>query len=129
MISDELWKDKWIEIEPLDGGGQGDTILVKSKLSEIPKAVLKLLKPNKAQDLKARGRMAQEVTNLKFLRSAGGNVPQVFDSNTEKFEDKEILLFFVMEFIAGKTLAKTIDSLEGFPLETSVFIALALWAT
>src|ERR1019366_5419608 len=104
MSVNESWNKKWVEIEPLSGGGQGDTILVKSISGEPPQAVLKLLKPQKAQDAKARGRMAQEVTNLKVLRNAGGKVPQVLDGNTEQFEDLTEPLFFVMEYIVGKTL-------------------------
>jgi serine/threonine protein kinase len=90
---------------------------------------LKLLKPQKAQDAKARGRMAQEVTNLKVLRNAGGKVPQVLDSNTEKFEDPNAVLYFVMEFIDGKTLAKTVQESAGLSATTSLGIALDLCST
>jgi tRNA A-37 threonylcarbamoyl transferase component Bud32 len=107
------WAEKWIEIRPISGGGQGDTLLVKSKSGEFEQAVLKLLKPHKAQDSKARGRMAQEVTNLKVLRNAGGKVPQVLDGNTEKFEDSNVPLYFVMEFINGKTLADLVNAHGG----------------
>jgi serine/threonine protein kinase len=64
MSLPEPWSEKWIEIEPLGGGGQGDTILVKGVSGEPARAVLKLLKPQKVSDPKARRRMAQEVTNL-----------------------------------------------------------------
>ena len=123
------WTQNWIEIKPLSGGGQGDTLLVKSKNGEIENAVLKLLKPQKATDNKARGRMAQEVTNLKVLRNAGGKVPQILDSNTEKFEDLTVSLFFVMEYIDGKTLAESIQLSGGLPLDSSVGIALDLAST
>jgi serine/threonine protein kinase len=129
MSAKESWKEKWLEIEPLGGGGQGDTIIVKSVSNEISRAVLKLLKPHKAQDAKARGRMAQEVTNLKVLRNAGGKVPQVLDGNTDRFEDLNVSLYFVMEFIDGKTLAKTVQESGGLSATTSIGIALDLCST
>ena len=118
------WNNNWIEIEPLSGGGQGDTILVKSVSGEPARAVLKLLKPQKVRDVKARGRMAIEVTNLKVLRNAGGKVPQVLDGNTEKFEDPNVPLYFVMEFVQGNTLTKAVQSGGGLPAETGQFLIL-----
>jgi len=123
------WEKNWVEIEPLGGGGQGDTLLVKSISGEPARAVLKLLKSQKVQDSKARGRMAIEVTNLKVLRNAGGKVPQVLDGNTEKFEDQNATLYFVMEFIQGETLAKAVQSSNGLPVETSIGIAIDLCST
>jgi serine/threonine protein kinase len=123
------WNKNWVEIEPLGGGGQGDTLLVKSISGEPARAVLKLLKPQKVRDAKARGRMAIEVTNLKVLRNAGGKVPQVLDGNTEQFEDQNVPLYFVMEFIQGDTLAKTVQGSNGLPVETSIGIALDLCST
>jgi serine/threonine protein kinase len=129
METAEPWTQKWVKIQPLGGGGQGDTLLVKSLSGEFDRAVLKLLKPQKAQDAKARGRMAQEVINLKVLRNAGGKVPQVLDGNTEKFEDPNVPLYFVMEYINGKTLAETVQASGGLPVSTSVGIALDLCTT
>ena len=123
------WEKSWDQIRPLGGGGQGDTLLVKSISGEPSRAVLKLLKPQKVREPKARGRMAMEVTNLKVLRNAGGKVPQVLDGNTEHFEDKNVPLFFVMEFIEGETLAKIVQDRTGLPVDVSVGIALDLCST
>ena len=123
------WTEKWVVKNRLSGGGQGDTHLVQPVSEKFDQAVLKLLKPEKAQDAKARRRMAQEVTNLKVLHNAGGKVPQVLDGNTEKFEDPDATLFFVMEFINGKTLADLIQADGGLPLPTSIGIALELCST
>src|SRR6266404_5840969 len=129
MEPTETWVQKWAKIEPLGGGGQGDTLLVKSLLGEFDRAVLKVLKPQKAQNAKARGRMAQEVTNLKVLRNAGGKVPKVLDDNTEKFEDPSVPLFFVMEYVKGKTLAETVQPIGSLSLNAAVGIALELCST
>ncbi len=125
----EPWNTKWVEIEPLGGGGQGDTFLVKSLIHESKRAVLKLLKGHKVQDPKARRRMYQEVANLKILRSAGGKVPEVLDGNTENFEDVNLPLYFVMEHIEGNTLANVVQQSTGLSVETSVGIALELCST
>lgn len=129
MSADKPWSERWIEIEPLGSGGQGDTVLVKAVLGEPAKAVLKVLRSHKAQDAKARGRMAQEVTNLRVLHNAGGKVPRVLDGNTEKFEDLKMPLYFVMEHIAGDTLANAIQQSSGLSAEASVGIALELCST
>jgi serine/threonine protein kinase len=129
MNNDKPWTEKWIEINPLSGGGQGDTILVKSLSNEATRAVLKLLKPHKTQDTKSRGRMAQEVMNLKILRNAGGQVPQVLDGNTDKFEVQNIPLYFVMEFVEGDTLAKSVQDNGGLSVDKAVGVALSLCGT
>jgi serine/threonine protein kinase len=114
------WTEKWVDSKPLDGGGQGDTLLVRPNSDGTKQAVLKLLKPHKAQDPKARRRMYQEVANLKILRSAGGKVPEVLDGNTESFDKLDVPMFFVMEFVAGETLANLIKKNSSFSTEISI---------
>jgi serine/threonine protein kinase len=123
------WNEKWTEVKPLGGGGQGDTLLVRSNSDESKQAVLKLLKPHKAQDPKARRRMYQEVANLKILRNAGGNVPEVLDGNTESFEKLDLPMYFVMEFVAGNTLANIIMQDGPYSVDASIGIALELCST
>ena len=125
----EPWNEKWAEMKPLDGGGQGDTFLVKSVDDGAKGAVLKLLKAVKKQDSKARRRMFQEAANLKILHSAGGKVPEVLDGNTDSFEDVNVPLYFVMEHIGGNTLANLVNQSDGLSVEISVGIALELCQT
>ena len=66
--------------------------------------VLKRLRSTKAQELKARARMHQEVSALQTLEPLGANVPKYFDGNTAAFEQIGIALYFVMERISGSTL-------------------------
>lgn len=128
MTSAEPWAEKWNLVEPLGAGGQGDTSLVTAVTGDQTRAVLKLLKPHKRGDLKARRRMFHEVANLKVLKSAGGKVPHIFDDNTAAFEQVGVPLFFVMELIEGKTLAKTITE-NTLPPGPSIGIALDLCST
>jgi hypothetical protein len=53
----EPWREKSVEVKPLNGGGQGDTFLVEGVSGGTKNAVLKLLKPQKAQDPKGRRQM------------------------------------------------------------------------
>jgi len=129
MIMNGDWAQKWTEIKPLGGGGQGDTLLVQSNSEPTKKAVLKLLKPHKAKDPKARRRMFQEVANLKILKNAGGKVPEILDGNTEMFADIEAPLFFVMEFIPGQMLADIVLASRNLSVDQSLAIALDLCAT
>lgn len=130
---------RWVRGRSLSGGGQGDTFEVvdtKGAAEDFPGAVMKLLKPDKANDPKARRRMYQEVANLKVLHSAGGKVPRVLDGNTERFEELldvsmgiALPLYFVMELIPGKTLADVIRDKTALPLEQAVGLVLDLLAT
>ena len=129
MSANEPWGEKWDKLKPLGGGGQGDTVLVQSKSNFPKQAVLKLLKPHKAQDSKARRRMYQEVANLKILRSAGGKVPEVLDDNTDSFEKLDAPMYFVMEFVQGDMLSNVIGEKHSLPVETSVAIAVDLCST
>src|SRR4051812_10301152 len=116
------WEQSWKQIGPLGAGGQGETSLVEPASGGRSKAVLKLLRRN---DLaKARGRMAQEVTNLKVIHNAGGKVPKVLDGNTDQFEDSSLPLYFVMEHISGRTLAKVVSEKGGLPFGASLNVAL-----
>ncbi|HKW28840.1 MAG TPA: protein kinase [Verrucomicrobiae bacterium] len=129
MDTAKPWAEKWTEVKSLGGGGQGDTWLVRSKADGARQAVLKLLKAYKVRDPKARRRMYQEVANLKILRSAGGKVPEVLDGDTEVFENVELPMFFVMEFVDGKMLSSLIEESHGLSVEPSLGITLDLCST
>jgi serine/threonine-protein kinase len=129
MNTNSNWSERWTEVKPLGGGGQGDTLLVRSNSDQSKQAVLKLLKPHKAKDPKARRRMYQEVANLKILRSAGGKVPETLDGNTDVFENIDMPMFFVMEFIPGQMLAHLVAQSRNLSVECSLEIALDLCST
>jgi serine/threonine-protein kinase len=106
-LPDGPWNDHWEVVEPLDQGGQGITWLVRDKSSsDTPPAVLKILKHQNSPD--ARGRMYQEVGNLILLSSRGVRVPRVIEHNKEDFE-KDVPLYFIMDFISGMTIARLIS--------------------
>jgi serine/threonine protein kinase len=121
------WDDDWSEIQKLDQGGQGYTFLVESRQSAGQRAVLKKLKNNK--DHQARARMHREYTNLRVLASIGVNVPKVLAGNTDQYEKDGVQLFFVMEFVDGKTLKKEVEERGRLPFEEASAIVLSLLST
>ncbi len=100
------WNEKWECIEKIGQGGQGETSLVKPKNNSFPpgKYVLKIL--HKQKDYERRARMSREVNHLKTFINPG--IPKLIDSNYQYFEDLNIPLYMVAEFIQGSTLEKFI---------------------
>ncbi len=100
------WDENWEKGENIGSGGQGKTCLVKPRNDLYPPGqyVIKFL--NKPNDKERRARMHREVTALSTLSHSG--IPKVIDSNTICYEDSKTKLYFVSEFIQGKTLDKAI---------------------
>ncbi|MGD1805201.1 protein kinase domain-containing protein [Dapis sp. BLCC M126] len=101
------WDENWESIsEKIGKGGQGETSLVKPKNDSFSPGeyVLKIL--HKQKDYERRARMSREVNNLKTFRNPG--IPKLIDSNYDSFEDLNIPLYMVIEFIEGSTLEKFI---------------------
>src|SRR5262245_37815997 len=112
------WEAKWNIVGDLGQGGQGSTRFVESVDHPPTKAVLKTLK--NARDPQARARMHREVTSLGTLANTGMKVPKIFDGNTGLYQDPSIPLYFVMEFIPGKTLAEEVFARGKIPPETAL---------
>jgi eukaryotic-like serine/threonine-protein kinase len=108
------WDDKWEFIRDISSGGQGVTSLVKPKgLSNVlgnKSFVLKRLIRQK--DAERRKRMHREVSILKTLDHLA--IPKLIDSNSEQFDDNNVPLYMVAEFVEGETLSKIVgkNSLE-----------------
>jgi len=122
----DVWQEKWDRINELSSGGQGTTLLVRSK-SDGTEAVLKQLKNNKSPQ--ARRRMHQEVANLRVVANAGGRVPRVLDDNVAQFEDTAVKLYFVMERIGGSTLDDHVKQKGRMDLDQAVRLTLDICET
>jgi serine/threonine protein kinase len=120
------WDDNWVEVGRLGKGGQGLTYRVYRKGRSEEVGVLKKLKNN--QDVEARRRMFQEVANLRVLASAEVKVPKVLagGDNTDKYEDASIQLYFVMEYIPGKSLEQEIEARGHLSIEQSIALVVDL---
>ena len=121
------WEAKWEIRKELGRGGQGKTFLVVSRNSSEQQGVLKTL--NRGKSVQARGRMYREVVSLDTLAKAKVKVPQVLDSNTREYADENAELYFVMEYIPGKTLKDEIITRGRLPLEKAAAVTMDLCQT
>ena len=125
------WQKDWSVVNSLKPSGQGETYIVSKKNGSAgTRYILKVLKKDKMRDQDARTRMFQEVSNLQILNSKGANVPAVVSENVlEQFKKDGEELYFVMEFIEGKTLNKWISEDGPLSLEVAVPLILKLCET
>lgn len=120
-VSRKPWEESWEIIDKIGGGGQGTTSVVKRRVSDDDdeRYVLKTL--HKQKDPERRRRMHREVQALQQL--AHPRLPKIIDSNTDAFEDLDVPLFFVMDYIDGQTLEEKVTEA---PLKPDEAIALAM---
>lgn len=102
------WDEKWKTIKSIGGGGQGDTFLVEPKNITIPSQSFVLKKLKNQKDAERRKRMHREVAALSTLDCP--RIPRLIESNSEQFNDFDVPLYMVTEFIEGKTLSQMLES-------------------
>jgi serine/threonine protein kinase len=73
--------------------------------------------------------MHREVVALDTLAKANVKVPQVLDDNTAEYADENAELYFVMEYIPGKTLTDEITNRGRLPLDSAAAVAMDLCKT
>ena len=93
------WEEKWEIVEPIGGGGQGDTFLVKHKDSTILSHSFVLKKLKNQKDPERRKRMHREVAALSTLDCPG--IPRLIESNSDQFE-ADVPLYMVGNSLKGK---------------------------
>jgi serine/threonine protein kinase len=64
----------------------------------------------------------REVVALDTLAKAQVKVPQVLDGNTDQFADPETVLYFVMEYIRGRSLKEEVAGRGPLPLDQAARI-------
>lgn len=111
--------EKWIIESNGNSGGQGNTFIVKKNDSTENEEtyLLKLLKEQGNSE--RRERFCKEVQALKILNMDdvyelnNENIkyfPKIVDDNCDKYINRNIELYYVMEYIQGKELDKVISS-------------------
>jgi serine/threonine protein kinase len=104
------WEVNW-ELVPNQkprSGGQGSVVLVRSRTNGRLGA-LKTMHDRHLRDTERRYRMQQEVYALRVIRVG---VPQVMESNIEQWQDLEVRLYVVMEWIDGPTLSEYVSKMR-----------------
>ncbi|MFM0752628.1 serine/threonine-protein kinase [Paraburkholderia strydomiana] len=97
------WQTNWLidETHAQKAGGQGTVRKAVNKNTETVGA-LKEMHAESTQNSERRKRMAREINILERLDGKG--VPRLFESNADAVDDKSVPLYFVCEWIQGKTL-------------------------
>lgn len=126
MGQNRAWETEWEYVKDLGEGGQGSALLVTRK-STFEEAVLKELK--KQGNPQARRRMHQEVVNLRIMANAGARVPRVLQGNTDRFEEEDVELYFVMEYVVGEPLNETVSRKGELGVEAAIGIVKDLCMT
>lgn len=126
MRQKKIWTANWAANDGeawRRSGGQGKLQLLRSiKDVGAPQVVLKEL--NIQNDLDRRSRMRREIIALETLPHP--STPRVLEHNTEKFDDINVDLYAIFEFIPGPTLQEHVAKQGPLSLEASVTLALSL---
>lgn len=116
----DSWRSAWDLVEGATGaaGGQGTVRLVARRVDGIDGA-LKELHPTHLADTERRRRMAREVRALEQVRGMG--VPAVLDHNIRFVDDTSVPLYFVSEWVEGRTLQNRTNG-KPLPIEDALKI-------
>lgn len=123
MGSPRKWDERWEELTKVGQGGQGTAYLVRDLLNPSAEpCVLKAL--TRFEDPERRGRMRREVVSLETLDHQG--VPRLIASNSDRFKDRKVPLYLVVEHIQGVTLETHIVQNGPLSLEAALGFIRAL---
>jgi serine/threonine protein kinase len=104
------WGEDWEIITPLVGGGQGSCYLVNRIGDKAKTFFLKELRFDKNQESERRNRFYTETSILKLFQNKIEGLASIVDTNAHQYEDKNIDLYYVSDFINGVTLRKYSES-------------------
>jgi serine/threonine-protein kinase len=109
------WDVDWQIVSELGGGGHGATFVVKRRDgSDDNEYVLKVLR--RQDDSERRQRMYREVNALRQVELTAA-VPKFIESNTDRYADLDVPLYFVAEYVNGQTLEERVNQCPLTPAE------------
>jgi serine/threonine protein kinase len=109
------WRDRWVVIENLPGGGQGEAFRASRKVDGRI-AFLKVIKGK--SDPERRARFSREANAYDTFRVDG--VPTLIESNAQRHRDAEVEPYIATEFIEGPTLRQWREKLTRVDLAVAV---------
>ena len=121
LVDSKSWKDSWVSLEDLKGGGQGTVKKVRHKVTGKI-GFLKILK--KQNDAERRARFYREATA--YDSSKHPNIPILIESNAHNYLDYEYKVYIVTEFISGITLSGLIENKGSLDGSSAAKIVLSL---
>jgi hypothetical protein len=118
------WRDRWVVIENLPGGGQGEAFRARRKIDGRV-AFLKVIKAK--SDPERRARFSREANAYDTFRVGG--VPILIEINAQRHKDPEIEPYIATEFVEGPTLRQWREKLTRVDLVVAVATTRSLLRT
>jgi eukaryotic-like serine/threonine-protein kinase len=99
----ESWKDSWERDpgRPLRGG-QGFSFIASALDQSGKKGFVKTLKLDRTRDRRARERFHREALTYESFDDDG--IPRLFEHNADRWRDRSVPLYMVLEYIPGTEL-------------------------
>ena len=114
-MSQARWRDSWVVVRKLRGGGQGNAWRVRRKLDDR-EGFLKAIKAKR--DPERRARFSREANAYGTITVRG--IPRLIESNTHRWEEAEVEPYIVTEFIEGSTLRQWRENRERVELDEAI---------
>ena len=122
-MSRASWRDSWVAVQELKGGGQGNAWRARRERDER-EGFLKAIKAKR--DPERRARFSREVNAYATVTANG--IPRLIESNAHRWEDAEIEPYIVTDFIQGPTLRQWRESRERVELNEAIDVTRELLA-
>ena len=114
-VSQARWRDSWVVVEKLQGGGQGNAWRVRRKLDDRD-GFLKAIKEKR--DPERRARFSSEANAYGTVTARG--IPRLIESNAHRWEEVEVEPYIVTDFIEGPTLRQWRESRERVEFDEAI---------
>ena len=106
-VSQAHWRENWVVVRKLRGGGQGNAWRVRRKL-ENRDGFLKAIKAKR--DRERRARFSREANAYGTVTARG--IPRLIESNAHRWDEVEAEPYIVTDFIEGPTLRQWRENRE-----------------
>ena len=114
-VSQAHWRDNWVVVRKLRGGGQGNAWRVRRKLEDRD-GFLKAIKAKR--DPERRARFSREANAYGTVNARG--IPRLVESNAHRWEEVGVEPYIVTEFIEGPTLRQWSENRERVELDEAI---------
>ena len=114
-VSQAHWRDNWVVVRKLRGGGQGNAWRVRRKLEDRD-GFLKAIKAKR--DPERRARFSREANAYGTVTARG--IPRLVESNAHRWEEVGVEPYIVTEFIEGPTLRQWRENRERVELDEAI---------
>ena len=114
-VSQARWRDSWVVVRRIRGGGQGNAWQVRRKLDDRD-GFLKAIKAKRNPERRAR--FSREANAYGTVKARG--IPRLIESNAHRWEEAEVEPYIVTDFIEGSTLRQWREKRERVALDEAI---------